>query len=89
MKFVPTRNACLEGQRSQSFWEVLGHSSNALIEQQKEWKFPMPEKNYAASYIVPTAYTVCRTLCTNADSWKDKSKHQNQRRRGRYFPFPP
>jgi hypothetical protein len=35
------------------------------------------KRNYTASYIF-TAYTVCRTLCPNADTWKDKNLHQNQ-----------
>jgi hypothetical protein len=73
-----TRNASLEGQRSQSFWEVLGHFSNAL--RHKKWKFPMPKINYASSYT-STAYTVCRTLCINADSWKDKMPTSKSRGR--------
>jgi hypothetical protein len=49
-----------------------------LERQQTTWTSPMPEKrNYTASYIL-TAYTVCRTLCPNADTWRDKSQHQNQ-----------
>jgi hypothetical protein len=65
---------------------VLGYFSNALNEQEKKWTSPMPEKrNYTASYIF-TAYTVCRTLCPNADTWNDKSQHQNQ---GEGFPPQP
>jgi hypothetical protein len=36
----------------------------------KEWSFPMPKRNYTASYIF-TAYTVYNTLCPNDDLWKE------------------
>jgi hypothetical protein len=36
---------------SQSFWEVLGHSSNASTKQQKKWTFAMPEKKNSKLYL--------------------------------------
>jgi hypothetical protein len=46
--------------------------------QQKIRKFPTLGKRNCTANFTYTVYTVYKNLCTNGDTWKDKSQPQKQ-----------
>jgi hypothetical protein len=56
---------------------VLERFSNALIMQQKKWAFPMPEENIQQALSTQHTQST-KSLCTDDDTWKDKSQPYKQ-----------